>query len=80
MDVHHGDRRHRQADHLPQPRAQPVVDQHPGVLRIILELYYVVAAVGAAHEMALRPAPHPAYVLYRLDQQETCFQWLVASR
>ena len=52
-----------QTDHLCEARAQPVVDQYSSVLRVVLKLDDVVIAVGAAHEMALRAAAHPADVL-----------------
>jgi hypothetical protein len=38
------------------------------VLGVVLKLDDVVKAVGAAHEMTLRAAPHPAHVLDRLDE------------
>ena len=56
-----------QTDHLCEARAQPVVDQYSGVLRVVLKLDDIVIAVGAAHEMALRAAAHPADVLNGLD-------------
>ena len=52
-----------QTDHLCEACAQPVVDQYSGVLGVVLELHDVVIAVGAAHEMTLRAAAHPADVL-----------------
>jgi len=52
-----------QTDHLCQARAQPVVDQDSSVLRVVPEFDDIVIAVGAAHEMALRTAAHPADVL-----------------
>ncbi len=61
-----------QTDHLCETRAQPVVDQHSGVLRVVLELDDVVIAVGAAHEMALRAAAHPADMLNRLYRHVGC--------
>ena len=66
--MHVDDRRHRhrQPDHLAQARAQPIVDQHACVLRIVLKLDHVVVAIGAAHQMTLRATAHPANVLDRL--------------
>src|ERR1035441_7771148 len=59
-DIGHG---YWQTDHFCEARAQPVVNQYPGVLRVVPELDDVVVAVGAAHEMALRATAHPADVL-----------------
>jgi hypothetical protein len=37
------------------------------MLRIILELHDVIVVVGAAHQMGLRSASHPAYLLYSVQ-------------
>src|SRR5271165_771152 len=58
--------RNRQPDHLSETRAQPVIYQHSGVLRIVLKLNHVVMAIGATHEMTLRAAAHTANMLNRL--------------
>jgi hypothetical protein len=61
--VYYADRHRRQ----PQPAGQPctgqLVHQKPSVLRIILELHHVIVAVRAAHQVRLRAAAHPAYLL-----------------
>ena len=67
MHVYDVGDRYGQTDHLCEARAQPVVDQYSGVLRVVLKLDDVVIAVGAAHEMALRATAHPADVLNGLD-------------
>src|SRR5271157_2220503 len=63
MHIHDGGHRHRQADHLSQSRAQPVIHQYSRVLWVIGEFDDIVMSVGTAHEMALRAAAHPADVL-----------------
>ena len=67
MYVHDVGDGYGQTDHLCEARAQPVVDQHSGVLRVVPELDDVIIAVGAAHEMALRSTAHPADVLNGLS-------------
>src|SRR3974390_1787656 len=67
MYVHDVGDRYWQTDHFCEARAQPVVDQYSGVLWVVLKLDDVVIAVGAAHEMALRAAAHPADVLNGLS-------------
>ena len=52
-----------QTDHLCEARAQPVVDQDPRVLWVVLELDDIVIAVGAAHEMTLRATAHATDML-----------------
>jgi hypothetical protein len=44
-------------------RAKQFIDQDAPVLRVILELDDVVVAVVAAHQVGLRAATHPAYLL-----------------
>src|ERR1035441_3174806 len=61
-----------QTDHFCEARPQPVVDQYSGVLRVVLEFDDVVIVVGAAHEMALRAAAHPADVLNGLSWHGMC--------
>ena len=63
MNVHYVGDGYWQADHPGEASAQPVVDQHSGVLRVVLKFDDVVIAVGAAHKMALRAAAHAADVL-----------------
>jgi hypothetical protein len=72
MYIHDGGHWNRQADHLSQTRAQPVIHQHSWVLRVIGEFDDIVMSVGAAHEMALRAAAHLADVLNRLYWHVGC--------
>jgi hypothetical protein len=52
-----------QTDHLGETSTQPVVDQDSRVLGVVLELDHIIMTIGAAHQMALRAAAHPADVL-----------------
>src|SRR5258708_1137516 len=55
--------RHRQPGPLRQTRRQHLIRQHPQMLRIIPKLHHVELPIGAAHQMPLRPSPHPSHVL-----------------
>ena len=46
-----------------QTRTEQFVYQDAPVLRVILELDHVIVAVRTAHQMRLRAAAHPAYLL-----------------
>src|SRR5271169_3321552 len=67
MYVHDVGDGYGQTDHLCEPRAQPVIDQYSGALRVVPEFDDVIIAVGTAHEMALRATAHPADVLNGLN-------------
>jgi len=62
-DVDHFDLRHGEPQPRPEPRNKHFVRQNPQILRIVLEFDDVVRTVVAAHQMGLRPAPHPPHVL-----------------
>src|SRR5271157_86937 len=72
MYVHDVGDGYGQTDHLCEPRAQPVIDQYSGVLRVVPEFDDVIIAVGTAHEMALRATAHPADVLNGLGWHGMC--------
>src|SRR5258708_7828466 len=46
-----------------QPGPKQFIDQDARMLWIILELHDVIVAVVATHQMRLRPASHPPYLL-----------------
>src|ERR1051326_9332088 len=43
------------------------------MLRIIPKLHNIKISIGAAHQMPLRSAPHPPYVLNRFHQSGTSY-------
>ena len=56
-----------------QPRCQKLIRQNPQMLGIVTEFHHVEISVGAAHQVSLRPAPHPPHVL---DSDYSHIQWL----
>src|SRR5438045_9026097 len=62
-DFNHLSSRDRQLGALGQPRCQKLIRQNPQVLWSVTEFHHVEISVGAAHQMSLRPAPHPPHVL-----------------
>ena len=66
------DSRHRQPHPRRQPSSKHFVRQNANVLRIILELDDVLAAVIAAHQVRLRAAAHATDVLYRQQHGKEC--------
>src|SRR5207249_3575962 len=64
----------RQATQRPGPAALPKAHcQNPQMLWIVTEFHHVEISVGAAHQMSLRPAPHPPHVL---DSDYSHIRWL----
>ncbi len=59
--------RHREPQPGRQLGSKQFVDQNAAMLRVILELDDVIAAVRAAQQVCLRPASHPADVLERVQ-------------
>src|SRR5439155_2655442 len=72
-DFNHLSSRDRQLSALGQPRCQKLIRQNPQMLWIVTEFHHVEISVGAAHQMSLRPAPHPPHVL---DSDYSHIRWL----
>src|SRR4029077_15445727 len=59
----HFDLRHAQSQPRRQTCCKHFVRQNPQMLRIVLEFDDVVRLIVATHQLGLRPAPHPPYML-----------------
>jgi hypothetical protein len=73
IDFHYFSHWHGQSNSFCQPRRQHLIRQHPQMLRIIPKLHDIKIPIGAAHQMSLRPTPHPPNVLNRFHQSRTSY-------
>lgn len=66
---------HSEARRRGQPRGQEFIGKHTQVLRVVLELHDIHLAVGAEHEMPLRPASHSPDLLHCQNRQAAPIGW-----